>query len=86
MSGDKVVILDPCTDILETLGLSLLHLSFLNFISVCCCFLVSLSSKLADEINLVLFGGFTVYSVEVLEEDLDLPNELDLFYAMPLYD
>ena len=66
LSGDKVVILAPCTDILETLGLSLLNLSFINFISFDFCFLVSSSSKLADEIYLVLFSGFNVSSVSVL--------------------
>ena len=49
--GNTVVILDPCTDIHETLGVSLLNLSFLNFISFGCFFLVFLSDKLADEIE-----------------------------------
>ena len=83
---DTVVTLDPFTAILEKLGVSLLNFSFLNFISFGCCFLVYLSDKLADEIDLVLFSGFTVYYVSVLEEDLDLSNELDLFDAMPLFD
>ena len=63
MSGDTVVIFAPCIDIIETLGLSLLSFLFLNFISFGCCSLVSLSSKLADELDLVLFCGFTVSSV-----------------------
>ena len=63
MSKDTVVILYPCTDILETLGVSLINLSFLNFISFGCYFLVSLSDKLDNEIDLVLFSGFTVSSV-----------------------
>ena len=67
MYGDTVVILAPCTDILETLGLSLLNLLFLNFISFDFFFLVSLSSKLANEIDFVLFNDFTVSSVSVLE-------------------
>ena len=86
MSGDTVIILDPCTDTLETLGVSLLNLSFLNFISFGCCFLKSLPDKLADGIDPVLFSGFTVSYVSVIEEDLDLSNELDLFNAMPLFD
>ena len=51
-----------------------------------CCSLVSLSSKLADEIDLVLFCGSTVSSVSVLEEELYLSNELDLFHDMSLSD
>ena len=58
----------------------------LSFIIIGCFSLVSLSSKLADEIDLVLFYGFTVSSVSVLEEDLDLSNELNLFNAMSLSD
>ena len=81
MYGDTVVILAPCTDILETLGLSLLNMSFLIIISFGCCYFVYLSYKLADEIDLVLFCGFTVSSVSVIEEDLDLSNELDLLNA-----
>ena len=65
LSGDTVVILAPCTDILETLGLSLLNYSFLNFIFLLL-FLVSFSSKVADEIDLVLLSVFTVYYVSVL--------------------
>ena len=60
MSVDTVVVLDPCADILETLGLSLHNLSFLIIIYFGCCYLVNLSSKLADEIDLVLFCGFIV--------------------------
>ena len=70
MSSDTVIILAPCTDIFETIGVSLLNLSFLNFISLGCSFFVSLSDKLADEIDLVLFSGFTSSSVYVLVEDL----------------
>ena len=55
-----------------------------NISFVLCSILVSLSSKLADEIDLVLFCGFTVSSVSVLEEDLDLSNELNLLNAMSL--
>ena len=86
LSGNTVVILAPWTDIIETLGVSLLNFSFLNFIYFDCFFLVSLSSKLAGEIDLVLFSGFIVSSVSVLEEDLDLSNELDLFNTLPLFD
>ena len=49
MSGDKVVILATCIDILETFGLSLL-----TFISFGCSILVLLSDKLADEIEFFL--------------------------------
>ena len=86
LSVNTVVILAPCTYKLETLGLSLLNLSFLHFISFVFYFLLSLSSKLADEIDLVLFSGFNVSSVSVLEEDLDLSNELDLLNVTPLFD
>ena len=51
LSGDTVVILDPCLDILEKVGLSLLNLSLLNFIYFGCCILVLLSDKMADEID-----------------------------------
>ena len=85
MSTDTVVILATCTYILETLGLSLLNFSFLTIISFGCCSLVFLSSKLADEIYLVLFCGFTVSFVSVLEEELDLSNELDLFNSMSFF-
>ena len=81
MSGDTVVILAPCTYILETVGVSLLNFSFLSFIYFGCCFLVFLSDKLADEIYPVLFSGFTVSCVSVLPEDPELSNELD--YSMP---
>ena len=60
LSGDIVVILAPCTEILEKLGVSLVNLSFLNFISFSFSFLVSLSYKLVYEIDLVLFSVFTV--------------------------
>ena len=66
MSGDTVVLIDPCIDILETLGVSLLNFSFINFISFGFCLLVLLSDKLADEIDLVLFSGLTVSSVSVI--------------------
>ena len=85
MSGDTVVILDLCTDILETLGLSLLNMSFLNLIYFGCFSLVSLPYKLAHEIDLVLFLGFNLSSVSVLEEVLDLSNEHDLFNSVPLF-
>ena len=72
MSGDTVIILASCRDILETLGVSLLNLSFLIFISFgCCCFFfVFLSNKLADKIDIVLFIGFTMSSVSFLSEEL----------------
>ena len=63
---DIVVILAPCIKILETIGVSLLNLSFLNFMSFGCCFLVLLSDKLADEIDLVLFSGFSLSYISVL--------------------
>ena len=50
MSCDKVVILAPCLDIIEALGLSLL-----TFISFGCSILVHLSDKLDDEIDLDIF-------------------------------
>ena len=86
LSDYTVFILAPCTDILETLGVSLLNFSFLNFIYFGCCFLIFLSDKLADEIDLVLFSGFTVSSVSVLSEDHELSNELYLVNAVPLFD
>ena len=86
MSGDTVVILAPCTEILETLGLSLPNFSFLNFIPFGCCSLVSLYSKLADEIDLVLFSVFTVSYILVPVEDLDLFDSLILFNGVPLFD
>ena len=49
MSGNTVVILAPCLDILETLGLSLL-----TFMSFGYSILLLLSDKLADEIYLFL--------------------------------
>ena len=58
----------------------------LYFVSFGCCFLVSLSSKLADEYDPVLFSGFTVSFVSFPEENFDLSNELDLFNYMPLFD
>ena len=61
MSGDRVVILAPCIDILEKLGLSLL-----NFIYFGCFILVLLSDKLADEIDLASFSGFTVSYVSAI--------------------
>ena len=82
MSRKTLVILAPGTDILETLGVSLLNFSFLNFIYFGCCFLIFLYDKLADEIDLVLFSGFTVYYVSVLVEYLELSNKLDLFNAI----
>ena len=39
---------------------------------------------MSDEIDLVLFCGFTVSHVSVLEEDPDLSNEIDLFDATSL--
>ena len=80
LSGYIGVILAPYTDILETLGVSLINFSFLNLISFGYYFSVSLSDKLAGEIDLVLFGGFNVSYVSVLSEDLELSNELDLFH------
>ena len=47
-SGETFIILFPCADILETIRVPLLNVSFLHFILFVCCFLVSLSSKLAD--------------------------------------
>ena len=59
LSSNTVVILAPCLDILETLGLSLL-----TFISFGCSILVLLSDKLADEID--FFCVLTVSSDSVL--------------------
>ena len=86
MSVNTVVILASCIDILETLGVSLLNFSFLNFISFGCCFLVRLSNKLTDEIDFVLFIIFNVSSVSVLSEALELSYELDLLNTVPLFD
>ena len=51
MSGNTIVILAPCIDTLETLGVKLLNLLLLNFISLGCCILLLLSDKMADEID-----------------------------------
>ena len=59
-----------------------LLLLFLILISFGCGFLVFLSYKLADEIDLVLVSSVTVSYVSVLEEDLGLSNEVNLFNAM----
>ena len=75
LSGDTVVILDPGLDIIERLGLSLF-----TFISFGCSVLILLSDKLADEIDLYLFSVFTVYSVSVHLEALDLSNDTPFFY------
>ena len=80
-SGDIVVVLHPFTYILETLRLSLINF-FLILISFGCFSLTFLSSKLADEIDIVLVFGVIVSSVSILEEDLDLSNEVNLFNAM----
>ena len=77
MSDDKVVILYPCIDILETLVVSLLNFSFLNFIYFGCCVLVLLSDKLAGEIDPVFlvvllcllfqfFGKRLVYTMNLI--------------------
>ena len=76
MSGDTVLILAPCLDIIETIGLSLL-----TFISFDFSILVLLSDKLADEIDLDLFSFFTVSSISVLLEALDYP--MTLIYPIP---
>ena len=57
-----------------------------SFISFSCCVWVLLLDKLADEIDLDLFRFFTVYSVSVLLEALDLSNDLDLSNAAPSFD
>ena len=85
MSGNTVFVLAPFIDILETLGVSLINLSFINVTYFGCCFLVLLSDKLANEVDLVLFSGFNVFSVSVLSEYLGLSNEHDLFNAMTLF-
>ena len=51
-------------------------------ITVGCCYLIFLSSELADEIDLFLVSIFTVSFVSVFEEDLDLSNEVNLFSTM----
>ena len=61
MSGDTVVILDPCLNILERLGLSPI-----TYIYFGCSVLTLLSDKLADDIDLDLFIYFAVFSVSVL--------------------
>ena len=61
MSADTVVIIAPGLDILETLGLSLL--TFIYFIFS---MLILLSDKMDYEIDLDLFGVFTVSYVSVL--------------------
>ena len=84
MSGDTVVTLSPCTDILETLLLSLVNLLFKIPIYFGCRLLVFLSSKLADEIDLNLVSGIAASSVSVLEEDLDLSNEVAISFSKSL--
>ena len=86
MYGDKVIILPPCKDILETLGLTLHNFSCIIIMYFDCCSSVSLSSKLVAETDFVLFCCFTVSSVTVLGEHLDLSNEIDLFNAMSFSD
>ena len=73
MYGDSVITLAPSLYIIEILGLS-----FLTSIYFVWSMLVFLSDKLADEIDLDLFIVFTVFSVSVLLEALDLSNDLDL--------
>ena len=46
---------------------------------------MSLSDELSDDIYFVLIRGFTVYSVSVVEEDLELYNEFYLFNSIPLF-
>ena len=86
MYGDTVVILPPCKDILETLRLTLHNFSCIIIMYFGCCYLVYLSSKLVAETDFVLFCCFTVSSVSVPEEYLDLSNEVILFNAMSLSD
>ena len=81
MSGDTVVILDLCLDIIEEPRLSLL-----TFIFFGCYILVLLSDKLADEIDLVFFSNITVSYVSVLLKALYLSNDFDLSNAVPLFD
>ena len=64
-------------DILERLGLSLLTLIYFG-----CYLLVLLSDKIADEIYLDLLIVFTVSSVLVLWEALDLSNYTPLFDSL----
>ena len=58
---NTVVILDPCIDILETLGLSLI-----TFISFGCFILSLLSDKMADKIDLVFQWFYCVSSFSSL--------------------
>ena len=81
LSGDTVVILDLCLDIIEEPRLSLL-----TFICFGCYILVLLSDKLADEIDLVFFSNITVSYVSVLLKALYLSNDFDLSNAVPLFD
>ena len=60
LSGDTVLIISPCTEILERLKLSLINLFFLIVITVGFCYLIFLSSELADDIDIFLVSSFIV--------------------------
>ena len=79
-SVDTVVTLAPVLYILERLVLSLL--TFIYFGSSV---LVLLSDRIADGIYLDLLIVFTVSSVSVPLEALDLSNDIHLFDSLPIY-
>ena len=79
MSGDTVFTLAPGLDILE-----ILELSLIKFIYFGCSVLILLSDKMSDEIDLCLFSFFTVSSVSIILETLDLSNDIPLFYSLPI--
>ena len=80
MSGNAVVILAPCLDIIETLGLSPLNLSLLNFISFGCSILILLSDKLADETDLVFLVVLLWIPFQFFQKPLIYP--MNLIYPM----
>ena len=80
LSGDTVVILDPCTDILEKLELSLLNLSFITIIYFGCCSLVYLSSEMGDEIDLFYFIVLLCTLFHLLKKNLIY--HMNLIYSM----
>ena len=81
MSGDTVVTLSPCTDILETLLLSFVDFIFLILIYFGCRYSICISFKLADAIDINSVSGIYASSVSVLEEDLDFSNEVAISFS-----
>ena len=73
--GDTFIIVSPSTDTLERLRLSRVNLFVLIVSTFGCCYFIFLSFELADNIDIFLGSSFSVSSVSVFEEDLDLSNE-----------